>query len=104
MVLMGWMLFRIEDMGQLSEVLRGMLSLNGGTAAYLAGHHDALYPLFLLIPACIGCLPVGAWLKKKLPCNRLMDGLGAMVDVAVFALCVFMLLGSTYNPFIYFRF
>lgn len=104
MVLMGWMLFRIEDMGQLSEVLRGMFSLNGGTAAYLAGHHDALYPLFLLIPACIGCLPVGAWLKKKLPCNRLMDWLGAMADVAVFALCVFMLLGSTYNPFIYFRF
>ena len=25
-------------------------------------------------------------------------------DVLLFALCVFMLLGSTYNPFIYFRF
>ena len=104
MVLMGWMLFRIEDMGQLGAVLRGLFSFTGGTAGYLAGHHDALYPLFLLIPACIGCLPVGAWLKKMLPCNRLTDWLAAAMDVAVFALCVFMLLGSTYNPFIYFRF
>jgi hypothetical protein len=81
-----------------------MFTLNGGAPAYLAGHHDALYPLYLMLPACIGCLPVGGWLKRRLPQNGAVELLGAAVDVLLFALCVFMLLGSTYNPFIYFRF
>ena len=104
LVLMGWVLFRIEDMSQLASVLKGMFTFSGGMPAYLAGHHDALYPLYLLLPACIGCLPVGKWLQRRLPENTAVVYLRTAVDIALFALCVFMLLGSTYNPFIYFRF
>ena len=104
LVLLGWVLFRIEDMSELGRVFAGMFCYTGGTSAYLAGHHDALYPLYLLLPACIACLPVGAWLQKKLPQHAGVTILRAAADVALFALCVFMLLGSTYNPFIYFRF
>jgi len=104
LILLGWLLFRVEDMVQLGQTFAGMFTPNGGAPAYLAGHHDALYPLYLLIPACIGCLPVGKWLKRRLPENGAVEILGAALDVLLFALCVFMLLGSTYNPFIYFRF
>ena len=104
LILLGWLLFRVEDMAQLGQTFAGMFTLNGGAPAYLAGHHDALYPLYLMLPACIGCLPVGGWLKRRLPQNGAVELLGAAVDVLLFALCVFMLLGSTYNPFIYFRF
>ncbi len=104
LILMGWILFRIEDMGQLGQVIAGMFSLNGGAPAYLAGQHDVLYPLYLMIPACIGCLPVGKWLKERLPDTAAVELLRTAADILLFALCVFMLLGSTYNPFIYFRF
>ncbi len=104
LILLGWMLFRIEDMTQLGRVLTGMFTFTAGMPAYLAGHHDALYPLFLLLPACIGCLPVGKWLQGKLHDDAASAYLRTAVDIALFALCVFMLLGSTYNPFIYFRF
>lgn len=104
LVLLGWVLFRLEDMGQLGQTFAGMFTYTGGTPAYLAGHHDALYPMYLLIPACLGCLPVGAWLRGKLPQSAAVGFLRAAADIVLFALCVFMLLGSTYNPFIYFRF
>ncbi|MBQ4074169.1 MAG: MBOAT family protein [Clostridia bacterium] len=104
MILLGWILFRIEDMGQLGQVFAGMFTFTGGAPAYLAGHHDALYPMYLMIPACIGCLPVGKWLQGKLPDNAAAAWMRAAADVLLFALCIFMLLGSTYNPFIYFRF
>ena len=58
----------------------------------------------VLLPACIGCLPVGAWLRRRLPAHAAVKYLCVAADIALFALCVFMLLGSTYNPFIYFRF
>ena len=104
MVLLGWVLFRVEDMSQLGGVLAGMFTFTAGMPAYLAEHHDALYPLYLLLPACIGCLPVGAWLRRRLPAHAAVKYLCVAADIALFALCVFMLLGSTYNPFIYFRF
>ena len=104
LVLLGWVLFRIEDMNQLGQVFAGMFTCTGGMATYLAGHHDALYPLYLLIPACVCCLPVSSWLEKKLPQGVAASFLRTAADIALFALCVFMLLGSTYNPFIYFRF
>ncbi len=104
LVLLGWVLFRIEDMTQLKEVVTGMFTYTAGMPAYLAGHHDALYPLFLLIPACIGCLPFGKWLHRKLGDSSLAACLRSITAVLLFALCIFILLGSTYNPFIYFRF
>lgn len=104
MVLIGWMIFRLEDLGQLGQVLAGMFSFRTGTAAYLSAHHDALYPLYLMLPACVGCLPVGRYLQSKLRKTVGAMYLQSVADVVLFALCVFMLLGSTYNPFIYFRF
>ncbi len=104
LVLLGWVLFRVEDIAQLALTLRGMFTYTAGMPQYLAGHHDTLYPLFLLLPACLGCLPAGKWLGKKLKDCALTDCLRAVSAVLLFALCVIILLGSTYNPFIYFRF
>ena len=49
-------------------------------------------------------VPVGQWVSKRLPQSGMVEILRALLDVLLCALCVFMLLGSTYNPFIYFRF
>lgn len=73
----------------------------------LLGEEEETLPVkeeIMMIPACIGCLPVGKWLQGKLPDNAAAAWMRAAADVLLFALCIFMLLGSTYNPFIYFRF
>lgn len=102
-VLGGWIIFRLESLEQIGAAFAGLFRFEGTTAGFLLSHHDALYPLFLLIPACAGCLPLAGWLRKKLP-PRLSEIGCTAGDILLFALCVALLLGATYNPFIYFRF
>ena len=56
----------------------------------------------------VGCVPWLPWLKKRISGSprlvNLFDLLGVIAAVAVLALSVFLLIGGTYNPFIYFRF
>jgi alginate O-acetyltransferase complex protein AlgI len=102
-VLAGWIIFRVEDVGRIGEAFAGLFRFDGGSAPFLLEHHDALYPLYLLLPACVGCTPVAGWVKKKLP-EEGAFWLSVVFDVLLFALCVALLLGASYNPFIYFRF
>ena len=102
-VLLGWIIFRVEDAGRIGEAFAGLFRFEGGGAAFLLSHHDALYPLYLLPPACLACLPVSGWLQKKLP-EGAASLLGVGFDLLLFFLCVALLLGAAYNPFIYFRF
>ena len=82
-----------------------MFSFSGaGTGAFLISEADALVPLLLLVPAAVCCLP---W-KEKIEArwgttNGYRYG-RYILALAVWLLSVAMLLGETYNPFIYFRF
>ncbi len=90
-------------MNRIGEAFAGLFRFDGGSVSFLLSHHDALYPLYLLVPACLGCLPVAGWLQKKLPEGAAVC-LSAVFDLLLFFLCVALLLGDAYNPFIYFRF
>ena len=104
-VIVGWVIFRVETPGEAFGVLGAMFSFSGaGTGTFLISEADALVPLLLLIPAAVCCLP---W-KEKLEArwgttNGYRYG-RYILALAVWLLSVAMLLGETYNPFIYFRF
>ena len=102
-VLVGWIIFRLEDIGRIGAAMRGLFVFEAGGGAFLLEHHDALYPLYLILPACIGCMPAAGWLRRHLPENIAFRA-SVVMDVLLFALCVALLLGAAYNPFIYFRF
>ena len=102
-VLGGWIIFRVESIPVIWQALTGLFRFDGTGAQFLAEHHDALYPLYLVIPACLGCLPLGKRLQPLLQRDSAM-AVRVIFDVLIFALCVALLLGATYNPFIYFRF
>ena len=102
-VLVGWIIFRLEDIGRIGAAMRGLFVFEAGGGAFLLEHHDALYPLYLILPACIGCMPAAGWLRRHLPENITFRA-SVVMDVLLFALCVALLLGAAYNPFIYFRF
>jgi len=102
-VLAGWIIFRLEDVGRIWQAFAGLFRFDGGGAAFLLSHRDALYPLFLLPVACLGCAPLSGKIRAKLPAAA-APWLTAAWDAALLFLCVALLLGAAYNPFIYFRF
>ena len=102
-VLAGWILFRTETLDRVWLLIRGLFRFDGTGISFLLEHHDALYPLFLLPLGCLGCLPWVKWAKQKLP-DSVSSLLASLCAVLILILCVFLLLGSAYNPFIYFRF
>jgi D-alanyl-lipoteichoic acid acyltransferase DltB (MBOAT superfamily) len=93
-VVFGWVLFRTESLSSLGEVIAHLFKPSGiPTAPYFIAHADTMSKLFFMIPAVVCCVPA----CKKWNSN-------AVFSFIVFVLSVCMLVASTYNPFIYFRF
>ncbi|MDD2955910.1 MAG: MBOAT family protein [Oscillospiraceae bacterium] len=108
---LGWAIFYFTDLGRLQTFL-GALFGAGGRAAM-----DPLLPitlsnnLFWIVIAVAGCLPVVPLLKKKLIGEGEDRGMAlwatALQPVAyllILFVCTAMLVGESYNPFLYFRF
>ena len=107
-VLIGWVLFRIENMNDLANVLRTMFSFNSDNVAlYMVEHAATCSKLFYLIPGIIaaGTLPsaIAAKMRGTLP-SSVYFALKAVVTLVFFIVSVLFLIASSYNPFIYFRF
>jgi alginate O-acetyltransferase complex protein AlgI len=103
LVMGGWIIFRLESLPQIGQAFAGLFQFNGQSVSFLVSHHDAMYPLFLILPSTVGCFPVVPWIRKKLP-ESFSAYLSTALDIALFAVCIALLLGASYNPFIYFRF
>jgi alginate O-acetyltransferase complex protein AlgI len=105
LVVFGWVLFAIDDFPSLFGYLKSMIGLNGLWSP------DNGYQLFkyllLLVIAAIGSTPM----PKKLA-KYLMDRLpavariivGCLTIMVILILSVALIVGDTYNPFLYFRF
>ena len=103
MVLLGWVLFRAESIG---AALRYMGQMFGRVTA---GFTDETFFTYLssckyVLPvALFFCLPVYPFIKRHLPA-LLADLVTAVVLLAAAALSLLSVVGTTYNPFIYFNF
>ena len=105
LALLGWVIFRVEDLPALGRFLSGLFSFSfAGTGAFFMSFSDALYPLFLLPVAVLGCLPWKQWVAKRFPDYTCIGTLRLILAFLIWIASVAMLLGESYNPFIYFRF
>ena len=96
LVLIGWVLFNRTDFGQMAASLRQMFTLvSTDWVGAVAADSQLLLGLIYLPLGVLACLP---W-KTKLP-QWLQYGL----CLGLLAICVVLILSSSYNPFIYFRF
>lgn len=108
----GWLLFRCEDMEVLRTAVRGLFCLNGNgllnTETWLTFRGNVLF----LVAAGVACTP---WLMKKdeafsQAAERKKSTMRVYQLVQVFGPILLMLLstavlvGDSYNPFLYFRF
>lgn len=104
-VLMGWVLFAIEDMGQLGNYFNTMF----GGAAFC--NQSTMYLLMtslpLLLAGVVASTPIASKLYKRINerCKALPMALADCTGVAAILLfSTAYLISSSYNPFLYFRF
>lgn len=109
LVLIGWALFRIEDLGQLGTTFTTMFTYQETTIkTILFTYQDMLYAVPFVILAIIGSTPLLKYLYSKMINNKNTKNLTYIVsDVYIFIvllISIVFLLGEAFNPFIYFRF
>ena len=103
LVVIGWVLFAIEDFGALGAYLRAMFSPAGGLLSDQAAVWVLSY-LPLLTVGALASTPAAATLVRR-------KGTAATARWGVVTGCLLILAASTaalvaqsYNPFLYFRF
>jgi alginate O-acetyltransferase complex protein AlgI len=112
-VLFGWVLFYYTDLRDVGIFLRAMVGAGGRTftdaAASLALAHNA----FFLAACVLGSLPLGRMAERLLPrafapSEAEPAGWGAfaapVLNFVLLAASTSLLVGESYNPFLYFRF
>ena len=108
---LGWTLFRIVS---LSETWAYIKVLFGFSRPDFVRYNLSWYldrrTLFVLLAACLLCVPWRQLLQKRSPkLDRALERTPALIcrrliAVGLLALCFLFISNSTYNPFIYFRF
>lgn len=109
LVVIGWVLFALTDLGQVGGYLAAMFGLNGAGLANEASFYLLTSNLVLLI---IPALASTDWPKRMALSLMLRLKNRTSVSIAlqnvflaaVFLLSVAYLVNSSYNPFLYFRF
>lgn len=107
-VLIGWVIFRVEDLHNIGQVLGLMFSFRGeGTALYIVEHAADCGRMLYIIPGIIAASALPAFLAEKMGKSlspSVFMLLKALLSFCLFLVSVMFLLASSYNPFIYFRF
>ncbi len=109
-VVAGWVFFYYEDMSAVGGLFKAMLGFNGFSQA--GDGTVILNRLLLFVAAIIASTPIVTRIIKniKVIVSRKKGGKEAVqiittvFQIAMLFVCVSALVGSTYNPFLYFRF
>ena len=105
LVLIGWVIFRVENLPLLGRTLGTMFSFGiSGTGAWLLANADALRALAVLPVALLACLPIRRILQARLGGKAWFPAASRVWCFLIWLVSLAMLLGESYNPFIYFRF
>ena len=100
-VLVGWGLFAIEDMGQLGSYL--LVCFGGGSLVDAFTLYQLWSYLPLLVILVFAALPVGRKLYLRLP-EKVQSVAPPVLVLVSLVLCTASLVDASYNPFLYFRF
>ena len=106
-VMVGWSLFSIQDVVNGKAYIKAMFMLNAAGTIDRHTMYLIMSNLIIIIVAVIGSVsfPKRFLRKYVFPENTLRKELADIVFMLVmFLLCTAMLINSSYNPFLYFRF
>jgi len=104
-VLMGWVLFRADNISHATEYIKVMLGFKG-TSIFdnLTILYFNEYKYFLLFSALCS-VPIIKWLSTKIKNKNKLYSFGYVASyLIIFILSISYIIKGTYNPFIYFNF
>ncbi len=102
----GWVVFRADDLTQARTILiRMLMPWKYTESSLIIGRVFGNKTITVILAGVLGCGFIQTFLRKTKISERLKNSYLEMVYCSmVFILCIAMLAGNTYNPFIYFRF
>ena len=108
-VMLGWALFYFTDLSRLGQFLQVLFG--GGSMVDTMLGITVQNNLFWLVAALLFCAPLApAWWKSLLGALRRESGVELVgwcqtfINVLILLVCTALLVGQSYNPFLYFRF
>ena len=103
-VLIGWVLFRSNNITSAFGYLKSMFGMNGNLLfddfTLLSLQENAV----VLVSAVIFSMPVGRYLNEKIKFNGFAKVFVPIMYMFLFYVCICFLVKGAYNPFIYFNF
>lgn len=107
-MLVGWVWFYFTDLEQAWTTLKIMFGAEYRPLVTIPSFYLFRENVFLFLVAMIASTPLlKSWLEKQWsrpPFATWASGLVPLWNAAILVLCTALLVGSTYNPFLYFRF
>jgi alginate O-acetyltransferase complex protein AlgI len=105
LVMIGWVIFGIEDWSRLSRYLVSLFFAESGSGLISSdGLAQARAYLPLMLAAAAACLPIGRQMYAKYKDTKCVRILELIAAPAILALCTASLISQSYNPFLYFQF
>ena len=102
-VIISWVIFACPTLEDGLNYISIMVNFNNEIIStesiYLISTHFVLF-----IIAIIGCTPIFKKIKEKLKNNKIFMVIEIIICLVLFFISLSFLVGSTYNPFLYFRF
>lgn len=105
-VMIGWGIFYYTDLSELLIFLQSLVGLGETAFSFTLQEKSALYNVFWLTPfMVIGATPLPAKLARKVFKDRPIGrGVRLIWGAGLYLLCFVLVLGQSFNPFMYFRF
>ena len=106
-IIIGWVIFRVENINDLFNILKIMFSFNNTALFDLFKDNSLLVntiPYILL--GIVFSTPIYKWFKKHVDNSKGIT-LTVVEDIILgilFGVSIMFLVSNSYNPFIYFRF
>jgi alginate O-acetyltransferase complex protein AlgI len=106
-IILGWAIFYFTDIHRLGQFLQSLFGLRALPFTNFEVANALTSNAFWLIFALLACWPMREWYHKnamaKAPAAIVVLS-EALISLVFFFAAITMLVGSSYNPFIYFRF
>lgn len=109
LVLISWVLFRANSLGEAFSYIGCMFGLNDVPVSNDLAHLYFVENLYVLIIGCFACIPFskkarGLYNKLSHTAQNMVKGIAMILLAIMFFVSVSYLVKGTYNPFIYFNF
>ncbi|MCI9087862.1 MAG: MBOAT family protein [Clostridia bacterium] len=104
-IIIGWVIFRVEDFSQMGIVFQKMFTWQAsGIIDNIVLNFDIFSSLPYVLIGIIGSMPLLARIREKTKQTNSYLIASNLWSFGIFILSICFLLVATYNPFIYFRF